>query len=56
MTFSQIGFKVEIEFHLLEKLNAIKQENDACMHDFGFPKQNIYNFQKVFDFSDLSKI
>ena len=31
MTFSQIGFKVEIEFHLLDKLNAIKQDNDACM-------------------------
>ena len=40
MTFSQIGFKVEIEFQLLEKLNAIKQENDACMHDFWISKTN----------------
>ena len=47
---------MEIEFHLLEKLNAIKEENDVCMHDFGFPKQNIYNFQKVFGFYDFSKI
>ena len=48
MTFSQIGFKVDIQFHLLEKLNATKQEKDACMHDFGFPKQNIDKFSKSF--------
>ena len=48
MTFSQIWFKVEIEFHLWETINAIKQEDDACMHDFGFPKQNNYNFSKSF--------
>ena len=34
MTFSQIGFKVEIQFQLLKFLNADKQEDDACMHDF----------------------
>ena len=31
MTFSQIGFKVEIQFQLLKFLNANKQEDDACM-------------------------
>ena len=56
MNFSQIRFKVEIEFPTIEFLNATRQEDDACMHDFGFSKQNIYHFQKVFDFSDFSKI
>ena len=41
MTISQIGFKMEIEFPSFEKLNAIRQEDDACMHDFGFSNQNI---------------
>ena len=32
-----------------------RQENEECMHDFGFSKQNIYNFQKVFDPFEFSK-
>ena len=34
MNFSQIKFKVEIEFPTIEILNATRQEDDACMHDF----------------------
>ena len=41
MTFSQLGFKVEIEFPTFEILNATRQEDDECMHDFGFSNQNI---------------
>ena len=33
-----------------------RQEDDACMHDFIFSKQNTYSFQKVFDLSNFSKI
>ena len=39
-----------------EIYNAIKTTKDECMHDFKFLNQNIYSFQKVFDFSDFSKI
>ena len=48
---------MEMKFLIFLKiLNATRQEDDACMHDFEFSNQNIITFQKVFDFSDFSKI
>ena len=35
-------------------MQSIKRMMHACMI-FGFPKQNNYNFQKVFDLSDFPK-
>ena len=36
-------------------MNATRQEEDACMHDFGFSKQNIYHFQKKLIFLIFQK-
>ena len=54
MSFSQIGFNGN-RIPYFENLNAIRQDDDVGMHDFGFSNQIIYNFQKVFDFFDFSK-
>ena len=45
-----------MKFPTFEILNATRQEDDSCMHDFESSNQNIITFQKVFDFSDFSKI
>ena len=41
---------MEIEFPTFEISNATSQEKDDCMHDFGFPKQNIIIFKKFLIF------
>ena len=55
MTFSQIGFKVEIKFHLLEKLNAIKQENDDACMILDFQNKIFIIFQKFLLFLIFQK-
>ena len=53
LIFSQIAFQVELNFQLLNIQMQTRQEDDACMHDFMFSKQNTYSFSKVFNFSDF---
>ena len=55
MTFSKLWLKVEILFQLLKVQMQASQEDNECMHNFGFSNQNIYYFQKVFDLSEFSK-